>query len=64
MFDDVTISMRFIAAIEAVSAAGLVQRRRPVEEGRSIINVVLLTEFGEEIVSESVVSGCLKLCMQ
>ena len=64
MFDGIAISMRVVAAIEAMSAAGLVQRRRPVEEERSITNVVLLPEFGEEIVSKSVVSGCFKVYMQ
>ena len=56
--------MWFVAEIEAVSVAGLVQWRRTVEKGRGIVDVVLLTELGEEVVSGSVVSGWFELRVQ
>jgi hypothetical protein len=56
--------MWFVAEIEAVSAAGLVQWRRTVEKECGIVDVVLLTELGEEVVSGSVVSGWFELRVQ
>jgi len=54
MFDAVPISVAFVSAIEAVVTASVVQRFRTINEKYRVINVVFLTQFTEERVSDNV----------
>ena len=63
-FDAVAISVAFVAEIEAVTGAGVFQRRRTVDKKHGVVDVVFLAQFREERVSEHVRSGWLELRMQ
>ena len=56
--------MFFISEIEAVTTAGVFQRVRAVDEKHRSWNVVFLTEFGKECLSNYAVRGGLKPCIK
>ena len=47
-FDAVSISVVFVAEIEAVTRAGVFQRCRAVDEKHGVVDVVFLAKFSEE----------------
>ncbi len=52
MFDAISISSAFVSEIEAVSIAGVFQRVRNVNEKYRVVDVVFLTQLGEEHLSK------------
>ena len=56
--------MVFVSEIEAVSATGIFQRVRTINEKHGVVNVVFLAEFSKERVSDYAFYGCFKPCIR
>lgn len=63
-FGTISTSMTFEVEIEAVATARFIQRSCAIDEKHSIIDVAFLTGATEERVSDNVLSGRLKLCVE
>lgn len=64
MFDAVPISIFFVSTIEVVTVTCGSHRGRAVNERRGVVDVVFLTKFGDERVSEDLLRGRFEVCME